>query len=66
MVNVALGAAAKSEIVPIRMTKAEKLWLAKEYGTAGKGLRALVEKEKRRTRDLGANDSLDITERGTR
>jgi hypothetical protein len=42
MPRPAVGQAARSEIVSVRLTKQEVESLARTYGSAGKGLRALL------------------------
>jgi hypothetical protein len=42
MPRPAIGQAAKSEIVTVRLTKREVKELERQYGSAGKGLRALL------------------------
>jgi len=42
MPRPSLGQATKSEIVTIRLTKREVEQLSRQYGSAGKGLRALL------------------------
>jgi len=47
MPRPSLGASTKSEIVTIRLTKREVEELSRRYGSAGKGLRALLSASKR-------------------
>lgn len=42
MPRPALGQATKSEIITVRLTKREVEMLTRTYGSAGKGLRALL------------------------
>jgi hypothetical protein len=42
MARPSLGQATKSEVVTIRLTKREVEELTRKYGSAGKGLRALL------------------------
>jgi hypothetical protein len=42
MGRAALGKAAKSEVISVRATEAQKLELVAKYGTAAKGLQALM------------------------
>jgi len=48
MPRPSLGASTKSEIITIRLTKREVESLARQYGSAGKGLRALLAANKSR------------------
>jgi len=48
MPRPAIGKAAKSEIVTVRLTQREVADLTRQYGSAGKGLRALLSAAKAR------------------
>jgi hypothetical protein len=55
MPRPALGASTKSEIVTVRLTKREVEALTTKYGSAGKGLRALLAADKTRETKKGSS-----------
>lgn len=57
MANNSKGGAARTEVLTIRVTAAERIWLTKGWGTAGKALRGLIEKEKRAMGDYSSTPS---------
>lgn len=62
MVNISKGRAARTEVLTVRVTAAEKIWLTKGWGTAGRALRGLIEKEKRATGDYSSTPSREASD----
>lgn len=58
MARASLGAATRSEVLNVRVTPAERAFLEKGWGSGGKALRGMIDREKRIFRDTNPGATL--------